>query len=280
MKMDKTKALLIITLFFLVVQMCLPIVCSAPPFTQTTDFTSGYKIKIPNFGTLKQNQDFEFSFHIYNISDGMPIDGTSTTCQFHLFNVSGDHIYTSNNITHTTAHGVNNEWEVEVDGGNFSYIGDYCYLIQCNSTSLGGFESVAFKVTGTGFEFSQPRAIFSLGLLGVLIFLFIVNLGATSKLPSKDNYDDEGILMSINQLKYLRPVLWVVTWFIIIAIVFTGSNIAFAYMGTTLLANILFTTFKIMLALSLPMVIVWFTYLFYSMFRDRQMKTYLDRGWE
>ena len=137
-----------------------------------------------------------------------------------------------------------------------------------------------FEITGTGFEFNQSRSTLSLGLIGVLIFLFIITLGGISKLPSKDNYDDDGTLMSINQLKYFRPVLWVVAWFIVIAIMFTASNIAFAYMGSTLLANIIFTFFKIMLGLSLPLVVVWFCYVFYSMFKDKQMKNYLERGWE
>ncbi len=135
-----------------------------------------------------------------------------------------------------------------------------------------------FEITGTGFEFSQPRAILSLGLIGLLIFLFIITLGGISKLPSKDNYDEEGTLLSINQLKYLRPVLAMVSFFLIIAIVYVGSNIAFAYMGTTLLAEILFAVFKILFGLSLPIVVVWFCYIFYSIFKDREMKKYLERG--
>ena len=137
-----------------------------------------------------------------------------------------------------------------------------------------------FEITGTGFEFSQPRVSLSIALLGIIIFLFIITLIAIPMLPSKDNYDDEKTLISINQLKYIRPVLWVVAWFLIVAIVFTGSNIAFAYMGSTLLADILFRIFQIMFGLSLPMIVVWFCYIFYSIFKDKQMKKYLDRGWE
>lgn len=137
-----------------------------------------------------------------------------------------------------------------------------------------------FEITRTGFELNQARSLMFIGLLGLLIFLFIVNIGAISMLPSKDNYDEDGVLISINQMKYIRPVLWVVEWFLLIAIIFIGSNISLAYLGTTLIGNLLFKIYYMMMALSLPMFVLWFIFIFYNIFQDKKMKGYIERGFE
>ena len=137
-------------LCFLLSFFFISLVSAQPPFQQTTNFVDGYEIKVPAFSTLQQNQNFTFSFHIYNISDGIPIDDSSTDCDFHLYDNLGEHLITQNNIPNTDSHGLVNEWEIEVFGTNFSRIGAYSYLIDCNSTTLGGFESISFEVTPTG----------------------------------------------------------------------------------------------------------------------------------
>lgn len=137
-----------------------------------------------------------------------------------------------------------------------------------------------FEITGTGFEFDQPRASLTLGLFGILIFLFIVNVGAIPFLPKDDDRDEEGTLISINKLKYLRPILYVSAWFLLIAIIYSASNLALAYMGSTLLGGILFKIFQVMFALSLPMIVIWFIFIFYNFFQDKKMKQYIERGWQ
>jgi len=276
----KNRIGLMILSVVLVTLLCLPLVSAQPPFIQPTELGSGYEIKIPPFGILKQNQDFEFSFHVFNISDGVPITDISTTCQFHLYNNSGNHLFENNSIKYEIDHGSVNEWEVKVDGGNFSQLGSYSYIVQCNSTGLGGFESVEFEVTGTGQEFTQPKAILFLGLMALLIFLFIIIFKGIQMLPITDEFDEEGTLLSVNKLRYVRPVLYVVEWFLIVALMFIGSNMALAYMGTALLGDVLFVIFQIMFGLSLPMIVVWFVYILYSVFQDKKMKEYTERGWE
>ncbi len=137
-----------------------------------------------------------------------------------------------------------------------------------------------FFITGTGFEFTQPRALLSLGLFGLLVLLFVVNVGVIPMLPKDDNMDDEGNLVSINKLKYVRPILWVSAWFLLISILFAGSNLALAYMGTTLLGSILFKIYQVLFALSTPMVVIWFVFIFYNIFQDKKMKEYTERGWQ
>lgn len=149
------------------------IICAQPAFLQPNSLSSGYAIKIQEIGTLKQNTDFTFNFHVFNISNGVPISNSSTSCYFHLYTANGTQILETSPVSTSDTSNVNNEWMLNVLGGNFSQLGDYAYTIQCNSTAagLGGFASVGFDVTLSGGEQSTAQGVAALGYLVLMIFL-------------------------------------------------------------------------------------------------------------
>jgi len=153
------------------------------------------------------------------------------------------------------------------DQGIYSY--NYC-------DPSGICESNYFQITGTGYEFNTARAIIYIGLLCVLTFMFITNVSVIPLLPSKNKKEDE--LISINQLKYLRAVLYVTAYLLFLALIYTSSNISFAYLGEQMFAKLLFNIFLVM-AWILPLgVIIWLIYIFYMIFEDKEIKRMLDRG--
>jgi hypothetical protein len=134
------------------------------------------------------------------------------------------------------------------------------------------------EVTGTGFEFNEAKSSYYLGLLALLVFFFVVTIVSITKLPGGNNTDDYGRLISINHLKYLRPVLIVVAWIILLGITFTASNVALAYMGSEMFGQLFFAIYQVMFWLTLPALFIWFIFIFVSIFRDREMKRMLERG--
>lgn len=271
--MKKLLLILICSIFFI------SLISAAPPFIQQGAFTEGYEIKFPPLFTAKQNTDFNINIHVYNQSNGIPIDNSSTSCSLHLYNSLGNQQLESI-IPHSTEPTANNEWEINIDGGNFTEVGSYAYVIQCNSSSYGGFESVGFEVTSTGTDFSVEKSILYLGLFSILIFLFIINIGVIPFLPQKNERDDDGKIIDINWLAYLKPILYVTAYLLIVAIIFAGSNLAYAYLGSSFFGELLFKLYYIMIVMMLPMTTIWFIWLFYSIFQDKKLKKALERGFE
>jgi len=181
-------------------------------------------------------------------------------------------------------------------GDNLSMTKDgtqYNYTF-CSTNNLGNYivsgvcanetEAVAwaydFEITNSGETLNQGRSLIYIGLLAVLVFLFIVDLVGYTKLPSGNDRDEQGFFIGINKLKYLRPVLLALAWGILMAIVFTSSNIALSYLEAGMFGGILFSLFKIMLGLSLPIVVVFFIMLLINLFQDKKMKRMIERGAE
>ena len=263
-------------IFTLIILLSLSFVSAVPSPQTNVNLEVGLEIQYPAIDILKQGNGFDFKFHVFNKSTGLSLSNDTTICKFHLYNSTGYEF-----VDEELSMNINLvDFEITVLGGNFTNTGFYSYITQCNTSDFGGFISVPIIVTPTGFELTESKAIIYIGLFGILIFLFVVNLISISLLPSKDNYDEEGTLISINQLKYVRPVLYAVSWFLLISLVFITSNIALAYLETTLIGDLLFKLFQVMMALSLPMVVLWFIYIFYNIFQDEKMKGYIERGIE
>jgi len=171
-------------------------------------------------------------------------------------------------------------------GGVWTY--DFCNTTQLGRYDINGegdldgtatsFDSLYFEVTYAGIIFNTSQAILYFILLIVIMFVFFITLFGINKLPSSNIQDEEGKILSITYLKYLRPVLWTFEWMLIIAILFISSNIAFAYLGEQLFAKIIFTLFRISFGLTPIIIIVWLIWIFVSMFHDKQFQNMLNRG--
>ena len=267
--MDKKIVLLIGLLFFVGL-----VSAVAPQTVQTNvNIEVGLQIQTQGINILQQDTNHSLEFHVYNISDGLHVDNTTTDCTFHLYNKTGNVQYASNNLDF-----VGGSFEIILEGNNFTELGIYSYYIHCNATNIGGFAREVFEVTYTGNELSSASSTFYIVLFGLFIFLFLITIFGIDKLPSSNATDEEGTIIKISYLKYFRSILWFVAWMFIVAILYISSNLGFAYLEDTLFANFLFTLFKISFGLTFPIVVVWFVWIFAQIFDDKKIKDLWSRG--
>jgi hypothetical protein len=163
--------------FGILVIFLIPFAFAVPPVTTTQQFTTGYTIQEPQDNILKLNGGYNFDFHVYNISNGVP-KIKDISCMFHLYNQTGSHILISSSTIPTSTF----DYEFLANADNFTSLGAYYYNIQCNSTDLGGYATSVVYVTNTGE--ANPAGIvlifFFAGfilILGFLIYIIIYSFG-------------------------------------------------------------------------------------------------------
>lgn len=157
-------------------------------------------------------------------------------------------------------------------------LGNYVYSVYGDKNGVLTTEEGTFEVTYTGDTLTTQKSILYIGLLALLIFFFILTIWFSSRLPSSEEHNENGELVSINNLKYLGSVLLFVGWMILIAIFYVTSNLAFAYLGETLFAKILFMIYQICFKLTLPLIFIWFIWIFYQIFQDKKLKGMISKG--
>ncbi len=175
----KTKFLSII--FLLVILSSLTFISSAQPTVAIPQASLGIVIEHPIADPIQIGQDHEFHFHLFNSTDGKPFlsNGSNIACSFHLYNLSGNHIFKQNNVSADDPY----DWNMFVQGSNFSYSGQYAFVFQCNNSAIGGFYEHEFNVITTS---QVEGSILDNPLFILLMFcaLVLVITGIYYKVPA------------------------------------------------------------------------------------------------
>jgi|TARA_Y100000310_G_scaffold49045_1_gene45363 hypothetical protein len=208
--------------------------------------------------TYKVNQEFNLTTTCFNFS----CNKVSTT----IFYPNGT-IFKENESMTNNLYYANLLITPESNGNYLVYFSD-----GTNTTET------SFLITPTGFDFTTEKAIIYVVLFIVMLFVFVMNIWFINQLPQRNEQDEEGRIMSISFLKYLRSPLWFIEWMLFIGILFLSSNVAFAYLETELFAQILLTLFKISFGITPLILIVLVLWIFVQMFHDKQFQDMLNKG--
>jgi len=221
---------------------------------------------ISELGTFKQNEDITLL----------------QTCQSCTFNYINSIVRTSPNssiiISNASMSRDRSLYNYTLDSDYTSTIGKYVVIGIGDVSGTNTTWEYTFEITYTGSKTSSSQAIIYFVLLIVFIFIFIITVLGIQQLPSSNMQDEEGKILSISYLKYLRPVGWFFLYFLFIAILYLSSNIAFAFLDWRLFAQTLFMLFKVCFALAPLIVVVWIIWIYRQMFHDKQMQKMLNRG--
>jgi len=142
----------------------------AQPTTIINNFDEGYTIDATEERDLVLNQNYLFNFFLYNNSNGVLIGNSSVNCTIYLSNQTGD-------LTLNQKVDYNDYWHTNIDGSNFSSIGQYNYGISCQGESLGGAYVDYFEVTKIGKSFNSGQTLVAVGTIIAsiaIMFLFMI----------------------------------------------------------------------------------------------------------
>lgn len=262
-------------LIFILILLFIPFVSSVPPVTTVDEFPEGYLITEQQQGSILYNQDYNYNFFVQNASNGIEITDATVTCTFFLANISGDILYSTNATYYDFYNGY---WRVELDAGNFSYIGEYPYGLLCKNGDLGGGLSGTFYAGYSGKILDSGEAILYIPLFLVFFFAFFMITFGINYLPSENQKDSDNRILKISYLKYLRSTLYFILWLLVLAVLYLASNLSFAYSPDVLLANFFLMLYKIGLGLTLPIVVIWLLWILSKITEDKQLNSMMKRG--
>lgn len=170
-----------------------------------------------------------------------------------------------------------------VSGGSFQYnfsntsqLGRYdvCGISDgCENTFCSYFE-----INMPGVELTEAKAKVYVALLVIVVLLFVFCLWLYFRVGGKYTKDDSGKLLDINKLRYLKLPLFGLVWGLLLSIFFISSNLAFAYLGTTLFGKFFLALFTIMMKLYLPLIILLFVWMIAQIVDDKKIKNMISRG--
>jgi cbb3-type cytochrome oxidase subunit 3 len=181
--------------------------------------------------------------------------------------------------------GLNNVQMTKVgDIYNYSFCsnlvaGTYIYITQCNTNgNLDNPIPVDYIVNGYGSDVSTSQILGYGIVLLIISLIFIGTIYGAFKIPFKNNRDEEGTVISINDLKYLKIVLWVFAYLELLFMVSIARNMALGFLlsdGIYAFMNILYTIMLIALLPFFPLLIFFTIVLWLN---DKKTQKALIRG--
>jgi hypothetical protein len=245
-----------IILFFLFL-FIIPLVISPPDFKiQSITSTDGLTINYPEQNILRQNADFRFNFHVFNTSNGLPINVTTLNCFFHLYNASGKHIYVQNTFV------VDRNWDAQVviNGANFSRLGEYSYIFQCNNSWRGGFIDTAVIVTRNGQYIETPETIINLSLFIIMFLIFLGCLYSAVVIPYSNQTGNNGEILFLTKTKYYKIGAIMLSYALFTYILNLAVSLSYNYIYIDIYYNLFSFLFNIFIGLLIPftfLIIIW-----------------------
>lgn len=149
------------------------------------------------------------------------------------------------------------EHAFNLTSGNTSSLGNYNYCISATNGSLSNTECFNYEVTITGVKptTSQGVLFFFIGLLSIVLFL--LSLYGAIKIKWKHQRDNSGNIVGINDLKYIKLLLWFVTYLLLIFITYSFRYVS--YVGNLDVAgNFMNAIFWFLIVFLLPVFIITF----------------------
>lgn len=269
--MKKSGVIIGVLLFFV-----LNLVTAQPPFQVGTE-TNGFLIKIPQQEFLQVNESYNFNFHVINASDGQPINNATTNCYFHLDNRFGTELVKAQ-VPHISSNVVN-EWEILIEGGNFSYVGTYTYNIQCSSATLGlgGYESVHLKTTRTGAELPLAESIIYIILTLGVFLIFALSFYIMLTIPYSNEVNEKGAVIKITKAKYFKLLLIGVTYALFVWLLNVLIGVSDNFVTLSLYYGFVSFLFTIFLNLTIPVFAIIFVIGLFEIIRDANLLKEIKR---
>ena len=142
------KIIVFLFVLVLIVVLLVPLIGAAKVTQTFTGGTDGLEIRVPQAEFIEQNIVAQLNLHVFNKSDGLLVDNTTTECTLHLFNKTGNHIITDNLGFDDDS----SDFFININADNFSQLGLHSFIVQCNTSRFGGFVSGSVIVTTSGEE--------------------------------------------------------------------------------------------------------------------------------
>jgi hypothetical protein len=201
--------------------------------------------------------------------DGIPTAGC--TCTLSVTNPDGTPL-----ITNGAMNDLGTGWY------NYTFtpsqIGNHKLTKSCAKGSLNATEYGEIDITYTGKNLTGSKV--SIYMIG-LVFLVIIGtaLGLLAhRINGEDARGEDGSILSINNLKFVKPIIWTFVWMIGIACLWIIANMGIAFLPDALIGNLFFTLFRIALWATIIGIPVYFIYLFVKFMESREFQKMIERG--
>lgn len=135
-----------------------------------------------------------------------------------------------------------------------------------------------FYITPTGTELSTSEGILYTIFLIILVGAFVFSLFGAISLPFKNHRSDNGYIISVNDLKYVKVFLWFLSYLLLMSIFGLARGVAANFIPEIGFYKVFQWMFSFMLAFLWPLMVLTLLFSLILFFQDKKLRKGLERG--
>lgn len=159
-----------------------------------------------------------------------------------------------------------------------SNLGIYKYCYDCGNPDENTVGCIDFEITPTGFELSTSKGILYLVFIIAAMIIFLLSLYGAIKLPFSNARNEEGRIIGMNELKYLKIFLFVVSYISLMFIIGLLRGVTYNYLNDLGVYRFFNWLFWIMFTLMFPIMVVSMFVALTNFIQDKKINEALQRG--
>lgn len=247
----------IVICFLITILFYITIVSAQPPVQFGKD-VDGFTLRTNLLEVHGLDQNFTILAHVFNTSNGVPIN-SGISCYLHLSSSNG----VQQADLQTNSPTGDFDYVFNVNNANFTENGEYAYVVQCNSSSQGGFIGNTFDVTPNGELPTTAKSIFYISLLALLVIFLLMIFWA--------HMQDQSELAKFWWFSFM----WIPMW----AILFIGWNMARDFLTSQgAIQSVLYYSWVI-IGIVYPFFLLGLVlYTFYYIYKQKEVQNLINRG--
>jgi len=155
---------------------------------------------------------------------------------------------------------------------------DYKANVVCTQEGISGGKTFPFTISRSGTDLTTGQGLLYLMFMAIALITTATALFWAIRLPFKNVRDEEGIMLSINDLKYLKIFLSIVSYVMIMwlfGIMRSITNNFLTLQGPRLFFE---WAYWIMLSFLWPGIVLGFIFSLIIFFNDKKLLAKLERG--
>jgi hypothetical protein len=134
-----------------------------------------------------------------------------------------------------------------------------------------------FYLNEGGSDITTPQGILYFIALALATFLFVLSLYFSITIPFKNTRDDDGRIVSVNKLKYLKLVLIALSYMLLLFIFGITKSITSSFLYISGVSNIFNIGYWLMLSALYPAIVLTFVGIIVFLFEDNILKKKIKR---
>ncbi len=202
------------------------------------------------------------------------IASSSATCNISITDPNSNFIKQNHSMTNLNA----GDFNITLFSNQTGFLGEYDWTaFCCDGVFCAGGVGI-FTVTRTGNQISTGEAIVYLIFLFAIMFAFGLSLFGAIKIPYNNPRGEQGDIISINDLKYVKVFLIVLSYLLLMFIFGVTRAITANYLFLNGAHKVFNFLFMLMFYFTWPIIVCSIIFTFILFINGKKMKHILSRG--